>query len=358
MDVAAPPHAPISAPPSARVPLVYDPDLHDDDGGAVERATEKVGDLLSGRAHDLWSKALSSVNKVIFRSRPGGAPVPRDPTAWTFAAIGDYGGGTNAQTDVAANILRSKPSLVLTLGDNVYSTGAEREWKKYFDPDKYFGAIRREIPVYPTLGNHDVEVPPDAYFRRFPELGGARYYSFEQGGVHFAALDSNEPLEPGSPQYEWLDRDLAANPDEWKVVYLHHPVYSGVPKRWNNRLRETLAPLLARRGVDLVLVGHEHWYERSKALEGTHMVQATVGAGGKSVVPFVFPQEPWNQYREVSFGHLEVEVGASALVGRYVRRDGTIADTFTVKRPAADAVNGAALVRPTSVAPSDSNSGG
>ena len=276
---------------------------------------------------------------------PGVAPGPYDPptaatltevedgTDWTFAAIGDYGDGTEPQARVAATLLRRDPDLLLTLGDNVYGFGLEFEYRRKWDPPEYFGKVREQIPVFPSLGNHDVRLgTPRAYFRRFPELDRARYYAFERGGVQFVALDSNQSLAPGSEQHEWLSTTLRDAQDAaYRVLYMHHPLKSSQP-RSDDRLLDDLGPLLERSKVDLVLAGHEHHYERTKPLNGYGTLAVTHGGGGKAIHPFKTPQADWSAARRADFCFLEFDVTADALVGRAMLADGTVADTFRVPK--------------------------
>jgi acid phosphatase type 7 len=269
--------------------------------------------------------------------RPGavpGGPMPREAGSWSFAAIGDYGRDNAHQTAVTQNIARSGASLLLTLGDNAYPRGSEEDFAAGVDPGHLLGGLRSRIAMRPTLGNHDVH-EPDAgpYFRRFPELGGARYYSFDQGGVHFSALDSTQSLAPDSPQGTWLARDLAAARDaRWQVVYLHHPLATTQPRAADSQRGAQLGPLLAEEGVDLVLTGHEHFYERTP-LAGTGATHVIAGTGGTELTDMLAPQAPSSAWREVTYGHVDVEVQADRLVGRYVREDGTVADTFAIPAP-------------------------
>ena len=343
-DFAPHPNAPrISAPRPARMePFV--PAAHGSDRPLPAKATYEFG----GRLPDLLRRpvfgALARVNDFVFRSAPPGDPVERTPGSWSFAAIGDYGSGSLAQAQVAQRILTDEPDLVVTLGDNIYWTGHERNWQRRWDPEHFFGGIRREIPVMPSLGNHDIAGGgADAYFRRFPELAGARYYSYQKQNVHFTVLDSNESLAPDSPQYRWFQREVASAPaDAWKVVYFHHPMYSGYTAR-DGRLAESLGPILAKTGVDLVLTGHDHSYERTVPLNDHGTIHVLAGAGGHTVYPYLFRQPEWSAYRATDYGYLNVEVTDDRLVGRYRLRNGETLDTFVIERAARQAIEDAAL---------------
>jgi hypothetical protein len=294
-------------------------------------ALDHVSERLPKFAADAVWGAVKLVNKVAFRSGPPNGPVAETPGSWKFAAIGDYGSGASPQDEIANNVAKGKPELILTLGDNVYYNGTEAEFQKKWDPDTAFGSLRKNFPVRPSLGNHDVRREPDGvpYFKRFPELDNARFYSFDEKGVHFVAINSNESLAPGSPQYKWLERDLAKSAKDWQVLYFHHPIASSQP-HGESPNKGYLAPLMAKYGVDLVLSGHEHNYQRSVPLNEGGTIEVVAGGGGKSLHPFAWKQPAHNAYRDVDFGHVEVEVTGDKLVGRYVVRDGSVRDTWVI----------------------------
>jgi 3',5'-cyclic AMP phosphodiesterase CpdA len=291
-----------------------------------------VGRTIPGWAQDAASVLATAFNRTVFRSAPGGAPLERTPGSWSFAAIGDFGAGTRAQLDVARNVLAGPQQLVLTLGDTVYDSGLESEYVQHFDPPERFGRIRERFPVFPTVGNHDVRgggVEP--YHRRFPEAGGQRRYVFEREGVRFFSLDSTESLDPGTPQWAWLEQQLGQAWSGWKVLYMHHPLRSGLKGRDNPERAARMGELMARHGVDLVLVGHDHAYDRSRPLNDYGTIQVTAGNGGRMLYPYRSRQPEWSAHREVVHGHVDVEVTPDALVVRHVRRDGSVGDTHAIR---------------------------
>lgn len=339
----------IYAPASARDPHSVMPPPDFGKESFFEEITEKLP--LPDFLRDSVFKGVSLINHVVFKASKPGASIPEQPGSWKFSAIGDYGSGSQALNDVTDNIARSNPKLVLTLGDNVYWNGTEKDFQKRWDPPNYFGDIRKNFPVMPALGNHDLASDPTGapYFKRFPELKNARYYMFNKGGVHFVALNSNESLAPGSPQYKWLEKDLAKAKDDWKVVYFHHPMYSAY-RQQKTPLKEHLGPLMAKYGVNLLLTGHEHNYTRTKALNDAGTVEIISGGGGHTLYPFTEKQGPIVAYRDVEFGHVNFEVTKDKLIGRYVVRDGSVRDTFVIEKetapsaPSSDAAAGAAQV--------------
>jgi hypothetical protein len=220
--------------------------------------------------------------------------------------IGDSGSGTDDQRNVTRAFMhlaseeQRHADLMLALGDNAYDTGKEAEYQRTFF--HAYGVMLHSTPVWPALGNHDAlssrpqnETGP--YFTSFTlpkrgEAGGApshraAYYSFNYGDVHFVVLDSS-----GSSltrMERWLDADRAwcehatnrardagePLPCQWLVAVVHHAPYSKGSEDSDTHkdqrlVRERLIPALERAGVDIVLSGHSHSYERSYLIHNHH----------------------------------------------------------------------------------------
>jgi acid phosphatase len=113
------------------------------------------------------------------------------------------------------------------------------------------------VKFYASLGNHDVST--EVSYEPF-HMGGKRYYTFKSGSAQFFALDSNY-MDP--EQVKWLDKELSASGARWKLCFFHHPFYSHARKHGSDvDLRQHLEPLFQKYGVDVVLNGHDHVYER------------------------------------------------------------------------------------------------
>jgi len=245
-------------------------------------------------------------------------------------AIGDYGSGTAHQARVAANMVKSKPELVITAGDNVYPTGRWSDYVQHWDPANMMGALARSVPFMPSLGNHDMyrdDLRP--YFGHFTHLDGRPYYTFTHRNAQFFALDSDQDLRVGSAQYNWLEHELATSPSKWKVVYLHYPMY-GRDINAYTEMREAVQPLLAKYGVQLLVAAHEHNYQRSVPIQGvTHIL---TGGGGQQVYPFTAEQSqsPWTARRADAFHHIEIMVGEDNMVVRAIDEFGNRIDTVSI----------------------------
>jgi 3',5'-cyclic AMP phosphodiesterase CpdA len=239
-------------------------------------------------------------------TRIGFRTAPSVDAPFAFVALGDLGLASDDQWAVRQQMARVPHDLTIVTGDVAYSSGELSELQRHFF-DVYDELIA-SIPVFPTSGNHDYETADAAPFREvfaLPDTGGPaakeRWYSFDWGDVHFVALDT-ERLVP--EQTVWLEHDLATNELPWVVVYLHRPPFSSGEHGSDHRAREELAPIFERFGVQLVLAGHDHHYERTVPLNGvTYFV---TGGGGRGVRPTA--TSSFTAYSEAVIHFLLVEV--------------------------------------------------
>src|SRR5206468_4305489 len=161
--------------------------------------------------------------------------------------------------------------------------------------DMYAGLLRHAV-TWPTLGNHETYSADCqgnfAYLNIFslPTNGVAggvasgtkRYYSYDIGMVHFVCLDSmTSSRSANGPMAVWLQQDLAANTNRWLIAYWHHPPYSKGSHNSDTEIelvemRQNILPILEAGGVDLVLCGHSHSYERSYLLNGHYDVSTNL----------------------------------------------------------------------------------
>jgi acid phosphatase type 7 len=278
------------------------------------------------------------------------APVPGTRSVH-FAAVGDFGTGGSQQKAVFASMLTRRPELLVALGDNAYSSGTEAEIQNnLFVP---MAAVLSEVPFFPVAGNHEYvtnQAQPylDNFYLPDDSSGTERYYSFDWGHVHFVGLDSNCAIGLASKdrctlaaQKAWLEKDLAASQADWKVVYFHHPPWSSGSHGSQLLMRREFAPLFERYGVDLVLTGHDHNYERSHSMAGDSVAASgkrgipylVVGGGGASLRTFPSSKPSWSAVRNnTDYGFLDVEVVEGTLSAKLVTPSGTVVDSFTLTK--------------------------
>jgi hypothetical protein len=227
-----------------------------------------------------------------FRTPPT-AGTARSTRIWV---IGDAGTATSEQRavrDAYLSFSATRPADVfLMLGDNAYDSGTDSEYQA--GVFNIYPSILKKSPVWPTIGNHETS---SAYFSIFTlptaaEAGGLssgteNYYSFDHGNIHFVCLDSQYSDRSSSgAMLNWLRNDLGATSQEWVIAYWHHPPYTRGSHDSDSesqlvQMRANALPILEENGVDLVLSGHSHSYERSFLLDGHYGSSSTLTAAMK-----------------------------------------------------------------------------
>lgn len=341
------------------------------------------------RPDTLYYYAVGTADRVLvggdaqhfFRTSPTHGQVKK-MRLWV---VGDSGTGGTAQQEVRDAMLRyvgqRPPDLFLHMGDIAYNSGTDDEFQRHFFD--IYRDILRVTPCWPTLGNHEgqnsdsaTQTGPyyDAYvLPKGAEAGGVAsgteaYYSFDYGHVHFIVLDSHDSSRSVTgPMLIWLKADLAATKQPWLVAYWHHPPYSkgshdSDTESQLREMRERALPILEAAGVDLVMAGHSHIYERSYLLhgaydtpttatgkivdngdgklDGTGPYQKTVvgakgavyvvaGHGGASLSQGPRPH-PVMYITEKANGSCLLDISETALTLTNIRRDGVVSDRFTL----------------------------
>jgi len=289
---------------------------------------------------------------LMFHSREG-TNAPRLVVTYTLApvndpvivAAGDIAGGWTEDEATARVIDTLNPDAVLLLGDNVYGSGSPSEYTNYYEPN--WG--RHKAKTYPVPGNHDHATAGLAgycgYFGAAAQCkNGYSYYSFDLGNWHIIALDSGcsspatcpNPMLAGSEMRAWLAADLAANTKPCTLAVFHHPRFSSGAHGSDPRSSEVWTELY-NAGVELILSGHEHDYERfapqrptGEADAATGIRQFVVGTGGTPLRAFNIVK-PNSEVRESStHGVLKLTLRASSYDWEFVPIAGqTFTDTGT-----------------------------
>ena len=218
-------------------------------------------------------------------------------TAWILGDCGDISGGNEDVRDAYYNYIGSNHTdMILMLGDNAYGQGTQGQYQDAVF-DVYDSKLKNTM-LWSCPGNHEYEDEDSTdapYYDIFTfpvngEAGGVpsnteQYYSFDYGNIHIISLDSHdEERDSGSAMLNWLEYDLGSTTQEWVVVIFHHPPYSrgshnsddtGIPNDPDEpgefrmiEMRENVLPICEDYGVDLILSGHSHSYERSKLIHG------------------------------------------------------------------------------------------
>ncbi|HYH08865.1 MAG TPA: metallophosphoesterase [Thermoanaerobaculia bacterium] len=318
------------------------------------------------------------------------SPTVDTPLATRVWVLGDAGtGGTgalavrNAYYNYAGGT--TSTNLWLLLGDNAYSSGTDVDYESGIF--KMYPEMLRSSVVWPSIGNHDTaesfthslaypyysifDVPTRGEAGGIPS-GTESYYSFDYGNIHFIALDSQtSDRTPDGPMMTWLKNDLAANLQHWTIAFWHHPPYSHGSHNSDTSLqlidvRQNILPVLEAGGVDLVLCGHSHAYERSFLVDGHHGTSNTLnqnmikdGSNG-ATTPYhkanVGPHEgavfvvsgaagviverdaldhPVMVSGLYNFGSTILDISGDRIDVKFLRETGAIADSFSIVKDAA-----------------------
>jgi hypothetical protein len=323
------------------------------------------------------------------------APTAAKPTRiWV---LGDSGSGTTDQINVRNayyNFTGTRHTdLWLMLGDNAYESGADTQYQTTLF-DVYKPMLSKSV-MWSTFGNHDAysgassATQTGVYYdiHTFPknaEAGGVAsnteaYYSFNYGNIHFVCLDSTGSSRGHKDAMaNWLRSDLQANTKDWLIAFFHHPPYSKGSHDSDNvandsdmiQMRETFARILEEYGVDLVLAGHSHSYERSRFIRNHYNFSNTYdssymevkpgsgqGAGAyekgqtgpmpkagavyfaagssgkiKGSVTFETSPHPAMWTSMVELGSVVLDIDGQQLDATFIDDTGTIRDSFTLRK--------------------------
>jgi hypothetical protein len=366
-------------------------------GDAPDRLDRHVGDGASSTQHEIVVDGLAPLTTQYYAvgsascppATPGNpadrfttAPAPGDRVPFRVWIVGDSGTGDSTQArvrDAALTEASTRPfDLFVHVGDMAYNVGSTTEFTdRFFAP---YAEVLRNTPVYPAIGNHEGSSSDSAsetgpYYEAYvtPRDGRAgglasgteAYYAYDWGDVHFVVLDSHEsPRTPDGAMLRWLDADLASTSATWIVVYFHHPPYTDGSHDSDTesqlvQMRENALPILEAHGVDLVLAGHSHIYERSHLLQGAYETPTTAagivdpgdgrtdgdgpyrsgvagtlyvvaghggaGVSGEGMHPVMF-------FSEIRNGSTIMDVDGDTLTLRNVRVDGVESDHVTLTK--------------------------
>jgi acid phosphatase type 7 len=280
------------------------------------------------------SEAASVTPSVRPSSSPDPSPTPEPPP--TLVAAGDIASCEEEGDAATAGLVAElDPDAVATLGDNAYPSGTDATYTECYGPT--WGAFLDL--THPATGNHDAEADGGAaYHAYFGDRAGpadVAWYSYEVGDWHVVVLDSNCDLVgcgPDTPQHDWLVDDLAATDAQCTLAYWHHPRFTSGP---HGELVATGAfwDALHAAGADLVLVGHDHLYERfaPQAPDGSAdpdgIRQLTVGTGGAELYAAVREAPNSEVIIDTVFGVLELTLHPDAYDWRFLTVDGEEADS-------------------------------
>jgi 3',5'-cyclic AMP phosphodiesterase CpdA len=257
---------------------------------------------------------------------PGGLALPLKPNSVRFAVIGDNGTGEKAQYEVGQQMAKFREQFpfdfVVMLGDNMYGGESSADFKKKFE-DPYKPLLDAGVKFYASLGNHDN--PNQRFYKPF-NMDGKRYYSMKKGNAEFFALDSNY-MDP--EQLAWLDKQLDGSGAPWKICFFHHPLYSdGRFHGPDKDLRARIEPIFEKRGVSVVLSGHEHVYERIKPQNGIYYF--VLGNSGELRPHNLRPSEIMAKGFDTDRSFMLVEIAGGDFCFQAISRTGQTIDSGVI----------------------------
>jgi hypothetical protein len=251
------------------------------------------------------------------------------PGTLTVLAVGDIGTCAGTDDEAVAALVATLEGEVLLLGDIAYPDGTAEQFKQCFEPA--WGRFRARLR--PVPGNHDFHTRGGAgYFGWFGAAAGEQgkgWHSFDVGAWHVVALNSNcssvGGCGPESEQGRWLRADLARSRARCTLAFWHHARFSSGSMHGSDPVMDDAWRVLASAGADLVLVGHEHVYERLAPLNAFGRVDASggirsfvVGTGGRSHYGFGRAVEGSEVRHAGTFGLLELALSPEAYRWRFV----------------------------------------
>ncbi len=263
------------------------------------------------------------------------APPPNSSTRFRFAAWGDSGSGEAGQLNLAPQLIKYQPAFTVHTGDLIYPRGA---WSDY-DP-KFFGVyapLLRDSPFYGSLGNHDNVTQKGAPWLanfQFPRNGPKgitpeRNYSFVWGNAQFWILDGNTTGAEMRVIADWLRKSITQSKATWKFAVFHQPPYSSGLHGGTNVVKKYYSPVLEN-GIDVVLNGHDHDYERF-APKGTATYIVT-GAGGAVRYPKKHDEPDSVFYDNQNWSFSAFTIEGKFLKAQQIATSGTILDEWRLSK--------------------------
>ena len=274
--------------------------------------------------------------------KPDQLTLPNADRSIKFAIIGDSGRGDRPQHEVAAQMVayrqRFDYKFVLMAGDNIYEGPASEDDYRLKFEEPYRLLLDAGVKFYAALGNHDDF--NEIYYKPF-NMDGRRYYTFVppvdpitrwDTRVRFFALDSTYLTRQ---QIQWFEREVTGSRAEWKIAFLHHPLYTSGRYGLSARgIRIALESTIVNGGIDVVFSGHEHIYERSELQKGI-LYFITGGAGSlRAGDASRSPAIARSYDRDYHF--MLAEITNEGFFFQAINRVGVTVDAGSLRRPTVD----------------------
>ncbi|HKI78370.1 MAG TPA: metallophosphoesterase [Ignavibacteriaceae bacterium] len=261
----------------------------------------------------------------------------------TFGVIGDFGNGSQEESDVASVVKSWNPDFIITLGDNNYPDGSASTIDRNIGYDYHqfikpytgsYGAGSSDINrFWPVPGNHDWRASNLQPYRDYFTLPhNEYYYNITIGDIEFFMIDSdgNEPdkVSYNATQGQWIHQQILASTAKWKIAVFHHPAYSSDSNHGSN---SSMQWPFEDWGIDAVMAGHAHTYERilrDDNSDGDSLVYFVNGLGGKSIYGFGTPVNGSKVRYNGDYGAMKVSETQDGLLFQFFTRTGNLIDSY------------------------------
>ncbi len=302
--------------------------------GSGERTTVRAI-----RNDDLWVarlEALPSGDKISYRvlSEIGDTSAKqfrvgvKNGESFRFAVFGDTRSRHNVHRAIVEAVERENIDFVVHTGDMVERGGVKSQWDLFFQIER---PLLLETPMIPAIGNHDKGARQ--YYRRYFMhrlwARNLRYFYTDWGNLRVVAMDGGIECREGCTQYGFVEQVLAEGAEQGKflVMMLHFPPYSSGAHGSHKGVQKPVSDLARTYGVELVLAGHDHNYERTKPIDGTtYVVSGSAGAPIRPVRPRSF-----TAHARTEPHYVLIDVEADRLVLRAVNLKGVVFDSYVIE---------------------------
>lgn len=333
------PYIVVSGPRQALIAMKSDHDEPPVVEWSVEGAVGESTRVTAERDVDLWIATLDDlpisdrIRYTVVTSRGSteaqsfriGVP---DGESFRFAVFGDTRTGHQVHRAVVEAVAREKIEFYVHTGDMVDRGGIQSQWDLFFQIER---PLMVKTPVVPAIGNHDMGARH--YFRHYfmhqRWTRGRRYFSHDWGNLRIVVIDGGIECRDGCEQYVFAERALAKGAAEGKMMamMLHFPPYSSGKHGSHMGVQKSISELARRYGVEVVIAGHDHNYERTKLIDGvTYIVSGSAGAPIRPVKPQWFTAEARTEPHYVL-----IDVERDRLVMRAVNLRGDTFDTAILR---------------------------
>jgi 3',5'-cyclic AMP phosphodiesterase CpdA len=306
--------------------------------GGAQAPPVEVHRVRASRRDDLWVARLEGLPlgpAISYRVKSARGDTPTrafragapSGAKFRFAVFGDTRDGHSVHRQLIELVDRELIDFTVHTGDMVQQGGVKGEWLQFFQIER---PLLLDTPIIPAIGNHDVS--GRNYFQRYflHDLwaGNQNYFVLDWGNLRLLVLDTGIECRDGCAQYAFAERALREGQRKGQLmaIMLHYPPYSSGEHGSSLEVQRPVAALARKHGVELVIAGHDHDYERTRSLDGTvYVVSGSGGAPIRPVNPRSFTAEARTEPHYVL-----VDVESDRMILRAVNLQGDTFDTYVI----------------------------